>query len=104
MTQVMRLKREYDRKNPELIQDALDPAVLEARREARRMEARKHEMDLLRANSQQQWAEYNRKAEAKREARERKRRREDIIEAVCLSVVTVCACICMVVLGVTGGL
>lgn len=104
MTQVMRLKREYDRRNPELMQDILDPAAMEARREAKRMEARKREMDILRANSRQQWAEYNRKAEARREARERRRRREDIIEAVCLTAVMVTACICMVVLGVTGGL
>ena len=104
MTQVMRLKREYDRKNPELMQDIMDPAVMEARREAKRMEARKQEMDMLRANSKRQWAEYNRKAAVKREARERKRRREDIIEAVCLSVTALAACICMVVLGVNGGL
>lgn len=104
MTEVMKLKRKYDRKNPDLIQDVMDPASLEARREARRMEARKKEMALLRAEYQRKWAAHNQAAEAKREARERKRRREDIIEAVCLSVVTVCACICMVVLGVTGGL
>ena len=104
MTEVMRLKREHDRKNPELMQDALDPAVMAARREARRLEARKKEMDLLRANSRQQWAEYNRKAEAKRESRERKRRREDIVEAVCLAIASSTAFYALLVMALRGAL
>ncbi len=104
MTEVMRLKREHDRKNPELMQDVLDPAVMAARREARRLEARKKEMDLLRASSQREWAEYNRAAEAKRKDRERKRRREDIVEAVCLAIASSAAFYTLLVMALRGAL
>lgn len=104
MTEVIKIKRAHERQNPDLMQDILDPAVMEARREARRLEARQKEMDLLRRENRQKWAEAQAKADARREARERKRRREDIIEAVCLSATALAACICMVVLAITGGL
>ena len=104
MTEVMRLKREHDRKNPELMQDVLDPAVMAARREARRMEARKKEMDLLREQNRRKEAEVRARIEARREEKESKRRGRDVVEAVCLAIASSTAFYTLLVMALRGAL
>ena len=104
MTEVMRLKREYDRKNPELMQDVMDPAVMAARREARRLEARKKEMAMLREQNRRKEAEVRAKIEARREAKEMKRRGQDVAEAVFLAVASSTAFSAVLVMALRGAL
>ena len=104
MTEVMRLKREYDRKNPELMQDVMDPAVMAARREARRLEARKKEMAMLREQNRRKEAEVRAKIEARREAKEMKRRGQDVAEAAFLAVASSAAFSVMLVMALRGAL
>ena len=82
MTEVMRLKREYDRKNPDLIQDVLDPAVMQERREAKRREQARRELEMIHAENRRKEAAIRAKSEARLAAKQNYRRKQDSVEAV----------------------